>query len=273
MTDEESFGMSADQGRRKKAALGKDMEESNTDREKHPARPGILLRTNKLFGVFEILAVFAAAVAIIFAGLPFAGENLFAKQLVIFLANIGMLLLVWLGLHLRGESWKHFGLSSGPIAWRPLLKGILQAAGVLVFAVAAFILGAIIMANIVGQPQQADVSGYNFLKGNLPLLVVSLLGIYFVSSFGEEVIYRGFLINRISELGGRSGAALVAAVLISAAIFGLAHIGWGVTGVVQTTLMGLALALSYLFVKRNLWVLVAAHAVMDTMLIVPLYFA
>jgi len=60
-------------------------------------------------------------------------------------------------------------------------------------------------------------------------------------------------------------------VLISSLIFGLAHFGWGLTGMVQTTFMGLALAVSFVLFKRNLWVLVAAHAYMDSALIWPLF--
>jgi membrane protease YdiL (CAAX protease family) len=36
--------------------------------------------------------------------------------------------------------------------------------------------------------------------------------------------------------------------------------------------MGLGLAGCYFLFRRNLWVLVAAHACMDTALILPLYF-
>ncbi|MCH6576022.1 MAG: hypothetical protein IH795_12640 [Bacteroidetes bacterium] len=60
------------------------------------------------------------------------------------------------------------------------------------------------MANIIGIPEGADMSGYNYLQGNLPMLLGVLLGIFIVSSFGEEVIYRGFLITRISEMAGNS---------------------------------------------------------------------
>ena len=35
--------------------------------------------------------------------------------------------------------------------------------------------------------------------------------------------------------------------------------------------MGLALGISYLLVKRNLWVLILAHAYMDTVLMVQMY--
>jgi len=54
----------------------------------------------------------------------------------------------------------------------------------------------------------------------------------------------------------------------SAVIFGLAHFDWGIVGVVQTAFMGLALAIAYLVTK---WVLVLAHAGMDTMLLVQMY--
>ena len=42
-------------------------------------------------------------------------------------------------------------------------------------------------------------------------------------------------------------------------------------GIVQTTFMGLALTVSYVLVKRNLWVLVLAHAYIDTLLLVQMY--
>ena len=61
------------------------------------------------------------------------------------------------------------------------------------------------------------------------------------------------------------------AVLFSSIAFGLVHFSWGIVGVVQTTLMGLALAVSYLVVKRNLWVLVLAHAGIDSLLLIQLY--
>ena len=150
--------------------------------------------------------------------------------------------------------------------------GMAKSVAVFVMALAGFMLGSMIMANITGIPQQADTSGYNYLQGNLPLLLVSLASIYVVSSFGEEVIYRGFLITRLEELFGGGRGATWAAVVASSMIFGLAHFGWGVVGVVQTGFMGLALAGSYLLFGRKLWPLVLAHAYLDTILIVPMYF-
>ena len=94
---------------------------------------------------------------------------------------------------------------------------------------------------------------------------------YVVSSFGEEAIYRGFLMNRLAELATGGRVAWSMAIVISAIVFGLVHFDWGVVGIVQTALMGLALAVSYLAVGRNLWVVVLAHACIDTLLLVQLY--
>lgn len=241
--------------------------------EPAPHGIGALLESSRLARILEILAVFGAAAVVIGLGLPLAGENLFAKQLVVVAANAAMLALVWLGLRLRGQKIDHLGLPTKFAGMKVLAWGFAKSMLVFVVTTAAFILGAIVMMNVAGAPQQADVSGYDFLRGNLGLFLVSLASIYFFSSFGEEVVYRGFLINRLEDLFGGGRKAVVAAVIVSSLVFGLAHFGWGVTGMVQTTFMGLALAMSFIMLKRNLWILVAAHAYMDSALIWPLYFS
>lgn len=237
-----------------------------------PNSVGELLSSSKLARLLEILTVFGAASVVILIGLPLAGDGLFAKQLVVVAANAVMLALVWLGLRLRGENPNYLGLSMRFAGWKAIAWGFAKSLAVFVMAMAGFLAGSIIMINLTGSPQQADVSGYDFLQGNLTLFVVSLASIYFFSSFGEEVVYRGFLINRLEELFGGDKKALVWAVIASSLMFGLAHFGWGVTGMVQTAFMGLALAVSFVIFQRNLWVLVAAHAYMDSALIWPLYF-
>jgi membrane protease YdiL (CAAX protease family) len=221
----------------------------------------------------EIVVLFGVALAVIaFVG-PLAGDNPIAGQGVVWVANVLMLATVWLGLRLRGQGWDHFGLRFRGASRRIAGRAVLISLVVFVAAIAAFLVGTIVMANIVGIPEGADMSGYNYLSGNLPMLILALVGVYIVSSFGEEVVYRAFLINRIAELGGGGKAAWRVAVLISSVVFGLAHYAWGVTGIVQTAFMGLALGVAYLVVGRNLWVMILAHAYMDTILMVQMYFA
>ncbi|HEX9729156.1 MAG TPA: CPBP family intramembrane glutamic endopeptidase [Gemmatimonadales bacterium] len=232
---------------------------------------GQLLSTSRVAKVAELVVVLAVALAAITIALPLVGNNALARQAVAWVANVVMLCVVWLGLRVRGQSWEYFGLGLRFAGWRSVGKAVLQSFLVLIAAAAAFVLGSIVMANITGVPESADMTRYEYLRGNLPMLILALIGVYLVSSLGEEVIYRAFLITRVAELGAHSSWAVRSAVAISALVFGLVHFDWGPMGIVQTGFMGLALGISYLVLRRRLWVLVLAHAYMDTLLLVPLY--
>jgi membrane protease YdiL (CAAX protease family) len=132
------------------------------------------------------------------------------------------------------------------------------------------VVGAIVAANLFGMPEPADPDVYAYMRGNLPMLLGALAAAYLASSIGEEVIYRGFLINRIASLSGQRHRWKVA-VVASAIVFGLAHYSWGPAGMVQTGFMGLALGAAYLRVGRRLWVTILAHAYLDTILFVQMY--
>lgn len=221
--------------------------------------------------IAEIAIVVIVALLVIGVGWWIVGDGMLARQLVIWVANVMMLVTVWLGLRARNQNWTHFGLAFTRVNRRAVLRAVAQSIVVFLAALFAFVAGAVAMAMIVGRPTPADMSGYEYLQGNLPMLLLALAGVYVVSSFGEEAIYRGFLMTRIAEMGGGGKTAWRVAAIVSALVFGLIHFGWGPAGIVQTTLMGLALAAAYLIVGRNLWVLILAHAYLDTILLVQLY--
>ncbi len=235
---------------------------------------GILLKKNRLVQISEILLLFVVAFSIIKLSEPFINDDLILKQASVWVANVAMLIIVWLGLKLRSETWKDFGLTFNSVTWKEGFKVFLWSLLVFLLTITGFIIGSIIMANITGIPEgSADMSGYSYLKDNLGMLILTLVGVYIVSSFGEEVIYRGFLINRISQMGLDSKKMQWLAVIISSLIFGFAHYEWGAMGIGQTTLMGLALAICYIKLKRRLWILILAHAYMDTILMIQMYLA
>ncbi len=78
------------------------------------------------------------------------------------------------------------------------------------------------------------------------------------AGFCEEVLYRGFLIWYLMML-----LPAMAAVLLAAIVFGLAHqyLGWN-AGVLRATIVGVVLGVTYL-VTGTLWVPIALHAVLD----------
>ncbi len=105
------------------------------------------------------------------------------------------------------------------------------------------------------------------------MLLLTLGGVYIVSSFGEEVTYRAFLINRICQLGLDEKKGRIIAVILSSIVFGLVHYSWGPMGMVQTGFMGLSLGICYIKLKKRLWILILAHGYMDTLLMVQMYLA
>lgn len=223
--------------------------------------------------VAEIAFVAAVASIAIIVGWRIAGENPLGRQFAVWIANVLMLTAVWIGLRLRRQTWEHFGLRTGPVDRRSLWRTGWQSILVLAFALVAFMVGSVVASMLFGQQAQSDMSGYSYLQGNLPLFLLALAGVYVVSSFGEEAIYRGFLMTRVAEMVGEGRAGQGVAVGVSAAVFGMIHFGWGAFGIVQTTFLGAALGIAYLLLKRNLWPLIIAHAILDTMLLLPLYFA
>ena len=73
----------------------------------------------------------------------------------------------------------------------------------------------------------------------------------------EELVYRGFLVWFLVPLTG-----VVGAIVISALIFGLAHIYQGIRGFVASTVLGRIFAALYLF-TASLWWLMVVHAAID----------
>lgn len=232
---------------------------------------GYLLNTNKIVKISEIILVFILAFALIRLLTPYAGENQLLLMGIIWCAYILMIGLVWLGIKLRGQKWSDFGLTFGRIRLKKSIRIFLLSLLVCILGAAGYMLGTLVMANISGMPESADMSVYEYLHNNIFMLVITLIGVYIVSSFGEEVVYRAFLINRITELGLDSKYGKMVTIIISAVIFGLVHYTWGPTGMVSTGLMGLAMGICYLKFKKNLWILVLAHAYLDTILLIQVY--
>jgi membrane protease YdiL (CAAX protease family) len=59
----------------------------------------------------------------------------------------------------------------------------------------------------------------------------------------------------------------------SSLIFGLGHGYQGLAGIINTTTIGLLLGTLYLISKRNLWVNIVCHGVIDSISLISLYFS
>lgn len=94
---------------------------------------------------------------------------------------------------------------------------------------------------------------------------------WFAAGLGEEMLFRGFLLDRFMRLRGFAGRAWLA-VLAQAAIFGLPHIyEGGASGIVVTGAIGVFFGWLRLKQHGNLWALVLAHAAVDTAMMAVAY--
>ena len=105
---------------------------------------------------------------------------------------------------------------------------------------------------------------FDSLRGNLRTTLISIALVWPLAAFGEEMIYRGYLMNRVADLFNRTRPAWITSLFATHIAFGLSHAYQGVTGVVDEGLMGVLLGVIYLGTGRNLSVGIVAHGVSDT---------
>jgi membrane protease YdiL (CAAX protease family) len=120
-------------------------------------------------------------------------------------------------------------------------------------------------------PSAVAPAGTDEITGNIRLTLLYLPLIWGFAAFGEEVSYRGYLLNRAGQAGGGSTAAYWLAVLITAVLFGYGHYYKGAAGIVDSGMAGVVLGAAYLLAGRNLWVTILAHGFIDTFGLVLAY--
>ncbi len=174
--------------------------------------------------------------------------------------------LAWICLRLRRVGWRSVGLLPLTSSRRAMLIGALTGAVLQVFSL--YLLEPFI-AKLTGR--LPDVSMFANLVGNTFFLLVSLLIAWTIAAFGEEMVYRGYLMNRIAFLVGENSAAWVWALLLTSMLFGLVHLYQGTSGMITTGFSGLIFGIAYLANGRNLWAPIIAHGVYDTIGFVLIY--
>jgi uncharacterized protein len=174
-----------------------------------------------------------------------------------------LFLIGWLSLRLRDGGWKAVGLRR-PGSWGRTVAIAAAAATLRV------VLGEVVLNPLTARifPPQSKSQVLDSLSGNVKQALIGLLIIWTFAAFGEELGYRGYLLTRAADLGGRSTAALWAAMLLVSVLFGVGHFYKGVAGMLDSGLAGLILGSAYLMSRRNMWVPILAHGFIDTFAVV-----
>lgn len=178
-----------------------------------------------------------------------------------------LLLWGWLSLWVRGVGWRGVGLKR-PSRWgQTLVLGAVVGVAFQLFG--TYVLEPLIV-RLTGLP--VDLSQFASLRGNVSLLLLLLPLVWAFAAFGEEFVYRGYLMNRVAELAGGRRAAWGVSLAAVSVLFGVAHLYQGVSGILVNTAAGLVYGAVYLRAGRNLWASIIAHGVYDTVGLVFIFF-
>lgn len=155
-----------------------------------------------------------------------------------------------------------------PVSWRRTVLFALAAAALRI------LLSAVAIDPLTAHfwPPAVAPSGMNEITGHLWIALRWLGIVWTFAAFGEEIGYRGYLVNRAADVGGRSKAGYWAGVLIVSVLFGYGHYYKGPAGIVDSGMAGLILGAAYVLSGRNLWVCILAHGFIDTVGVVAVFF-
>ena len=199
--------------------------------------------------------------ALLVAGLT-VPHVVFSAGATPWLAAIGVLFLCW-----RGPGWRWVGFGRPASIRRTVAISLLVGVGFQLFG--TFALEPAIARLTTGK--LPDGSIFRSLIGDERQLAYWIGVAWTLAAVLEEVVFRGWIMTRLAEVGRFSTGAWVFAALTSSALFGAVHLYQGVSGMVANGVTGLVLAGVYLGTGRNLWAAIGTHGVLDTAGFVLIY--
>lgn len=176
------------------------------------------------------------------------------------------LILAWLWLRNDGHAAEAWNLRA-PDNW---LQTLLLAALGASLIVAWFQVGAWIVGQLgVSAPDVVAVMDF-VTESPLSLLLWIVVVAIFAAGFGEELLWRGFLFDRLQRLRG-IGDKTWLVIIIQAVLFGLPHAYQGMGGMLITGVVGLGLGWLRVRCGGNLWACIIAHAAVDILMMSVAY--
>jgi hypothetical protein len=177
-----------------------------------------------------------------------------------------LFVLGWASLRLRGMRWRDVGFAR-PQSWRKaFLLGIVVGLGM---EVLELLITQPLLARWLGK--MPDLSDFADMVGNLKLFLIYVVLVWVLGALGEEIVYRGYLMNRVAGVFRETKTAWLVSLIVVSIVFGCGHIDQGATGMIENVWNGLLLGALYLACGRNLAVPVIAHAFTDTLDFVLIY--
>lgn len=164
----------------------------------------------------------------------------------------------------RAVTWRDLGLIKPKNFGKTAGISAIILAAVLISLIAFNILKDQLPFSLASDTSSEDaVSKFGNLKGNW-VLFFSIIPMVLLESMLEELLDRGFLINWFERLFSTTSFATVIAVVLQAAIFGFRHSNDFSERSITVGIIGLIMGIAYVKFGRNLWPLIIAHCVLNT---------
>jgi len=220
---------------------------ASIDANSFRGRSIMLMRRNKILIAAEILFVVALVELLSFVNV---------------VPLISIFLIVMALLWLQGTNWSALGLNGTTSIRRTVILGL--SFGILFFILQQFAAGPIV-SHFFPPPQPPPAHpGTPPPHESILDFIYNLVGSWTSAGFAEEMIFRGYLLNRLADLFGRRFWGWTIALFIQAAVFGSAHAYEHLDGMITVGISGILLGLLYFGSRRNLWVCAITHAIIDT---------
>lgn len=206
-----------------------------------------------LFDLLIFLAVMFIVRLFDFEQLGFWGNTLFKSTITVLVAT-GLL-------YYRRQSWKDLGLIKPQKISRVLVATVTALVGTII----SIMIFEIFVRDLFNETNPAaEAARFGEMDGNISLFL-SVIVFVWIESFLEELQDRGFSLNRFESLFLKMPYSTIIAVLAQAAIFGFRHSYDLSPRSITTGLVGLVFGIVYVLSGRNLWPLIMAHIILNTM--------
>ena len=205
-----------------------------------------------------------SALEFCFGGFIVIGHNVFhiVPNEVIVLSVLG-----FISMRLRDGGWFAMGFKR-PASWRRILLIALVA------AILRILLGQFLIEPVTdlfwSKPSPPALA--NEITRNVKIAFVGLLLVWTFAAFGEEIVYRGYLLTRAADVGKRSELAYWIGIVLVSILFGYGHYYKGAAGVIDSGVAGVILGSAYMLAGRNLWASIFAHGFIDTFAVIDAFF-
>lgn len=192
----------------------------------------------------------------------FSPIGIVAIVMVLIAGNLAGAVLVLIWASLSGTPWRNLGFVRSP-------HGAID----LVVAFVAGVFFKILMKAVVMPLLGFGAANltYAYLAGNTVAFIATLLWVIIGGGFGEELIWRGFLFERLGALLGPGPRAKIAIVVVTSTLFATAHYpDQRLPGAIQAVFTGLVFGATYARI-RSIWPVMVAHAAFDVAAVLMIY--